>query len=174
MAGAQRVRSDDRHELRLSWNRRSPTRLRDTRLIVVANREPYIHVRRRRNARGLWNWLRGRKETEGIEWTRPASGLVTALDPVMRACGGTWIAHGSGSADRETADARGRVRVPPDRPSYTLRRVWLTPEEEQGYYYGCANNALWPLCHIAYARPRVRRCATGSSTCASIAASPTR
>ena len=127
--------------------------LRGTRLIVVANREPYIHLRRRRSARGLWNWWRGQKETEGIEWTRPASGLVTALDPVMRACGGTWIAHGSGSADRETADPYGRVRVPPDRPSYTLRRVWLTPEEEQGYYYGCANNALWPLCHIAYARP---------------------
>jgi trehalose 6-phosphate synthase len=128
--------------------------LRGTRLIVVANREPYIHVRRRRSARGVWNWLRGRKEMEEIGWTRPASGLVTALDPVMRACGGTWIAHGSGSADRETADARGRVRVPPDRPSYTLRRVWLTEEEEQGYYYGCANNALWPLCHIAYARPQ--------------------
>ena len=127
--------------------------LRGTRLIVVANREPYIHVRRKRDARGIWNWLRGRKETEGIEWTRPASGLVTALDPVMRACGGTWIAHGSGSADRETSDDRGHVRVPPDRPSYMLRRIWLTPEEEQGYYYGCANNALWPLCHIAYARP---------------------
>ena len=127
--------------------------LRDTRLIVVANREPYIHVRKTQPAKGAWNWLRGRTETSGIEWTRPASGLVTALDPVMRACGGTWIAHGSGNADRETADARGRVKVPPDKPSYTLRRVWLTPEEEQGYYYGLANNALWPLCHIAYARP---------------------
>jgi len=127
--------------------------LRNTRLIVVANREPYIHVRHRQAARGFWNWLRGRKETIGIEWTRPASGLVTALDPVMRACGGTWIAHGSGNADRETADARGRIKVPPDRPSYTLKRVWLSPEEEQGYYYGCANGALWPLCHIAYARP---------------------
>jgi trehalose 6-phosphate synthase len=127
--------------------------LRGTRLIVVANREPYIHIRRRRTAKGLFNWLRGRKETERVEWTRPASGLVTALDPVMRACGGTWIAHGSGNADRETADDRGRVRVPPDRPSYTLRRIWLTQEEEEGYYYGCANNALWPLCHISYARP---------------------
>jgi trehalose 6-phosphate synthase len=127
--------------------------LKGTRLIVVANREPYIHIRRKRTARGLINWLRGRTETEGIAWTRPASGLVTALDPVLRATGGTWIAHGSGNADRETADANGRVMVPPDRPSYTLRRVWLTPEEEQGYYYGCANNALWPLCHIAYARP---------------------
>jgi trehalose 6-phosphate synthase len=128
--------------------------LRGTRLIVVANREPYIHVHRKQTARGVWNWLRGRKETEAIHWTRPASGLVTALDPVLRASGGTWIAHGSGDADRETADARGRLRVPPDKPSYTLRRLWLTPEEEQGYYYGCANNALWPLCHIAYARPQ--------------------
>ena len=128
-------------------------RLRDRQLIVVANREPYIHMHRKRSARGLWNWLRGRKETFGIEWTRPASGLVTALDPVMRVCGGTWIAHGSGNADRETANSTGHVRVPPDRPSYMLRRVWLTPEEEQGYYYGAANNALWPLCHIAYARP---------------------
>ena len=127
--------------------------LRDTRLIVVANREPYIHVRRTRPAKGVWNWLRGRKDSVGIEWTRPASGLVTALDPVLRATGGTWIAHGSGSADRETADARGRLRVPPDKPSYLLRRIWLTEEEEQGYYYGTANSALWPLCHIAYARP---------------------
>src|SRR5688572_3110919 len=85
--------------------------LKGTRLIVVANREPYIHIRRKRNARGLLNWLRGRKETEGIAWTRPASGLVTALDPVLRATGGTWIAHGSGSADRETADEFGRVMV---------------------------------------------------------------
>lgn len=127
--------------------------LRDTRLIVVANREPYIHVHKTQPAKGVWNWMRGRRETTGVEWTRPASGLVTALDPVMRACGGTWIAHGSGNADRETADARGRIKVPPDRPSYTLRRVWLSPEEERGYYYGTANNALWPLCHIAYARP---------------------
>ena len=126
---------------------------RDTRLVVVANREPYIHVRKTRPARGVINWMRGRKETMGVECLRPASGLVTALDPVMRACGGTWIAHGSGNADRETADARGHVKVPPDKPSYTLRRIWLTAEEEQGYYYGLANNALWPLCHIAYARP---------------------
>src|SRR5918994_3892120 len=96
--------------------------LRGTRLIVVANREPYIHVRRRRSARGLWNWIRGRTETEGIEWTRPASGLATALDPVMRACGGTWIAHGSGSGDLESSDSSGRLAVPPDKPKYSLRR----------------------------------------------------
>ena len=114
------------------------------------------------------------RRPSGIEWTRPASGLVTALDPVMRACGGTWIAHGSGNADRETADASGRVRVPPDRPSYTLRRVWLTPEEEQGYYYGMRQQrAVAALSHRLRA-PGVRRMRTGSSTCASTAASPMR
>ncbi len=106
-------------------------------LIVVANREPYIHVQRD-----------GR-----IDCQRPAGGLTTALDPVMRACGGTWIGHGSGSADRLTADEHGRLAVPPEAPSYTLRRIWLTEEEEEGYYYGFANNALWPLCHQAYCRP---------------------
>ncbi len=85
---------------------------------------------------------------------KPASGLTTALDPVMRACGGTWVAHGSGDADREVADERGRVAVPPEQPGLHLRRVWLTREEEQGYYYGFANEALWPLCHAAYTRPR--------------------
>ena len=74
----------------------------------------------------------------------------------MRACAGTWIAHGSGSADRESADAAGRLRVPPANPSYTLRRIWLSEEEEQGYYYGLANEGLWPLCHIAHVRPTFR------------------
>jgi trehalose 6-phosphate synthase len=128
-------------------------RLCGTKLIVVANREPYIHQRHVQPSTGLWSWLRGTKETVKVDWTRPASGLVTALDPVMRACGGTWVAHGSGTADRETADRKGRLKVPPDKPSYTLRRVWMSPEEEQGYYYGLSNSALWPLCHIAYARP---------------------
>jgi trehalose-6-phosphate synthase len=109
-------------------------------IIVVSNREPYMHARSRK----------------GIEVQRPASGLVTAVEPVMRACSGTWIAHGSGSADRETVDRNDRVPVPPTNPSYTLRRVWLTKEEEQGYYYGFANEGLWPLCHIAHVRPVFR------------------
>jgi trehalose 6-phosphate synthase len=112
-------------------------RLSGTRVVVVANREPYIHNR----------------VGNDVTWMRPASGLVTALDPIMRATGGVWIAHGSGSGDRQTADERGRLAVPPHKPSYTLRRIWLTPEEEQGYYYGFSNRALWPLCHIAYTRP---------------------
>src|SRR6478609_5142993 len=109
-------------------------------VLVVSNREPYIHT----------------KTANGIEVRRPASGLVTAVEPVMRACSGTWIAHGAGTADRETVDENDRVQVPPKNPSYTLRRVWLTEEEEKGYYYGFANEGLWPLCHIAHVRPVFR------------------
>jgi trehalose 6-phosphate synthase len=129
--------------------------LRNTQVIVVGNREPYIHVRRTREP-SWWSRLLGAKPSEDVTWVRPASGVVTALDPVMRVCGGTWVAHGSGNADREASDATGRVRVPPDRPAYTLRRVWLTEEDERGYYYGASNNAIWPLCHIAYARPEFK------------------
>jgi trehalose 6-phosphate synthase len=74
----------------------------------------------------------------------------------MRACSGTWIAHGAGSADRETVDKHDRVQVPPEDPSYRLRRVWLTKEEEEGYYYGFSNEGMWPLCHIAHTRPVFR------------------
>ncbi len=109
-------------------------------VLVVSNREPYIHE----------------QAEQGIAVRRPASGLVTAVEPVMRACSGTWIAHGSGSADRVTVDAHDRVRVPPKKPAYTLRRVWLTVEEEEGYYYGFSNEGLWPLCHMAHVRPVFR------------------
>jgi len=115
--------------------------LRSEGVLVVANREPYIHVR---GDDGL------------IRVSYPASGLVAALEPVMRACSGTWIAHGSGSADKETVDARDRLPVPPGEASYTLRRVWLDAEEERGYYYGFSNEGLWPLCHLADARPEFR------------------
>ncbi|HUO00200.1 MAG TPA: trehalose-6-phosphate synthase, partial [Bradyrhizobium sp.] len=109
-------------------------------VIVVSNREPYIHNR----------------SGAAIALQIPASGLVAALEPVMRACGGTWIAHGSGSADRDTVDAKDRLRVPPADPAYSLRRVWLSDEEQSGYYYGLANEGLWPLCHIAFVRPTFR------------------
>ena len=114
--------------------------LRGEDILVVSNREPYLHMRRG-----------GR-----VEVSRPASGLVTALEPIVRACSGTWIAHGSGTADREAVDAHDRVAVPPVKPAYSLRRVWLTEEEEAGYYYGFANEGLWPLCHIAHVRPTFR------------------
>jgi trehalose 6-phosphate synthase len=111
-----------------------------TQVLVVSNREPYIH---------------NRKNGE-IELQIPASGLVAAVEPVMRACGGTWIAHGSGSADKEMVDANDRIAVPPADPAYMLRRVWLSEEEQEGYYYGFANEGLWPLCHIAFIRPIFR------------------
>ena len=128
----------------------TPARLKQTltqhlhgeKVVILANREPYIHDRA---ADGT------------VRILHPASGLVTAMEPVMRACGGVWVAHGSGSADRETADRDGRIRVPPGEESYILRRVWLSPEEEKGYYYGFANEGLWPLCHIAHTRPVFRR-----------------
>src|ERR1700735_2163442 len=104
---------------------------------VVSTREPYMQV------------YRGKT----IETLVPASGLVTALEPILRACDGIWIASGSGDADREVVDDQDHIRVPPDKPEYTLRRVWLPKEVEQGYYYGFSNEGLWPLCHIAYTRP---------------------
>jgi trehalose 6-phosphate synthase len=110
-------------------------------ILLVANREPYIHER---------------VEPGGVRVVHPASGLVTALEPVMRACSGTWIAHGHGSGDFDVVDARDHVRVPPDRPIYDLRRLRLSAEEEQGYYYGFSNEGLWPLCHVAHTRPEFR------------------
>ncbi len=114
-------------------------KLTDYQVIVVANREAYQH--------------RYAGDGDSIECIRPASGMASALDPVMRASGGIWIGHGSGDADRATVDDRDHVEVPPEDPSYTLRRVWLTKEQEEGYYHGLANEGLWPLCHITFTRP---------------------
>src|SRR6266851_1056537 len=116
------------------------SRLEDGRLFVVYNREPYSHGRRGRS----------------LEVSVPPSGLVTAIEPILRACDGTWIAHGSGDADLQTVDEHDRLRVPPEDPHYSLRRVWLNKEEEEGYYYGLANEGIWPLCHIAHTRPIFR------------------
>jgi trehalose-6-phosphate synthase len=115
-------------------------RLDGSHLFVVSNREPYMHQR----------------NGKSIDVVVPPSGLVTALEPVLTACDGTWIAQGSGDADMETVDSHDRLRVPPEDPRYTLRRVWLNKEEEEGYYYGFANEGLWPLCHIAHTRPIFR------------------
>jgi trehalose 6-phosphate synthase len=109
-------------------------------VIVISNREPYIH----------------NQADDAVVMQTPASGLVSALEPVIRACGGTWIAHGSGSADRATVDAADHIAVPPADPAYTLRRIWISDEEQDGYYYGLANEGLWPLCHIAFVRPQFR------------------
>jgi trehalose 6-phosphate synthase len=143
------LRSDRKEEgdgLQIQWSPQTLHRLLEERLpgtevIAVSNREPYIHNRR----------------NGSIALQIPASGLVAALEPVMRACGGTWIAHGSGSADRETVDTNDHIGVPPGSPAYTLRRIWLSEEEQEGYYYGFANEGLWPLCHIAFVRPTFRQ-----------------
>jgi len=116
------------------------SRLSGSSLFVVSNREPYIH-----------SWRDGE-----IRFSVPASGLVAALEPILCACNGTWVAHGSGDADMQTVDDHDRLQVPPDEPLYTLRRVWLSAEEEEGYYYGFANEGLWPLCHNAHTRPVFR------------------
>src|SRR4030042_3719983 len=108
--------------------------------LVFSNGEPYIHI----------------YSENGIKYYTPASGMTVALDPVMRACGGTWIAHGSGEADKDVVATRDCVRVPPDGPFYTLTRVWFTKEEEEKFYYGYSNEGLWPLCHIVHVRPTFR------------------
>jgi trehalose 6-phosphate synthase len=126
----------------------SPERLRallnqhlhGEKLVLLSNRQPYIH-----------------ETVDGVARVlHPASGLVTALEPVMRACSGVWVAHGSGSADRESVGPGDRILVPPGEESYVLRRVWLTEEEERGYYFGFSNEGLWPLCHFAHERPLFR------------------
>ena len=105
--------------------------------VVVSNREPYVHV----------------YEDGRVSWMRPAGGVTVALDPIMQVSRGLWVAQGSGEADQEVSDEKGFVEVPPDHPTYRLKRVWLSHEQEKNYYYGFANGALWPLCHVAFQRP---------------------
>jgi trehalose 6-phosphate synthase len=116
--------------------------LKDRPIYVVSNREPYVHTKVKGN---------------GTSWAVPASGVVTALEPVMEATGGLWIAHGGGSGDKETSDKDGKLRVPPDDPHYTLKRIWLSEKEVSGHYAGFSNEALWPLCHNAHTRPIFRQ-----------------
>ena len=116
-------------------------RMSEYKFIVVSNRQPYIHV-----------FKKGK-----IDCMRGAGGVITALDPVMQACHGSWVAFGDGDADRKVADRDGKLKVPPDNPSYTLKRVWLSKEEVDGHYYGYSNTAIWPLCHMAFQRPSFRQ-----------------
>ena len=110
----------------------------DYQFILVSNREPYMHI------------YRGGE----VEVIMPASGMAIALDSLMQTTGGTWVAAGSGEADQEAVVGQDAIMVPPQNPKYKLRRLWLTREEEKGYYYGFSNEALWPLCHVCYARPQ--------------------
>ncbi len=117
-------------------------RLGESALIVVSNREPYMHV---------IDDITGQPKC-----IRPASGVVTAIDPILRACGGTWVGHGSGNADKKFVNSKDKLGVPPGDNRYILKRVWLSKEEEEGYYYGFANEGLWPLCHMTHTRPVFR------------------
>ena len=113
-------------------------KLKDNLFVVASNREPYIH----------------KMSGDKISCFRPASGVVTALDPVLQVCNGLWVAHGSGDADKKVVDEKNRIQVPPADPKYTLKRIWMNKAEETGYYYGFSNEALWPLCHIVYTKPK--------------------
>src|SRR4030065_2425011 len=108
-----------------------------SKLVLASNREPYVHF----------------YGDDGVQHFRYASGLTIALDSVAQATGGIWVAHGAGQADREVADAEGRVAVPPESPNYTLKRIFLNKSQENGNYYGFFNQVLWPLCHVAFVRP---------------------
>lgn len=116
------------------------TKVKATRMVVVSNRQPYVHT----------------YEGDRVVWRRPAGGVVVALDPVLRVAKGSWVAAGQTEADRNALDEEGRVRVPPEDPQYTLRRVWLSKEQEEGYYYGFSNEVFWPLCHATFVRPIFR------------------
>jgi trehalose-6-phosphate synthase len=117
-------------------------KLGENAFFVVSNRQPFMHILD--------------KLSNQIRCVRPASGVVTAIDPILRSCGGVWIAHGSGNADKEMVNSKDKLGVPPEDIRYILKRVWLNKEEEEGYYYGFSNEGLWPLCHVTHTRPIFR------------------
>ena len=109
----------------------------DYRLVVVSNRQPYVH-----------ELIDGK-----LECASPVGGLITAIDPLMQECRGTWVAHSGGQGDWLAVDENNKVMVPPEDPSYALRLVWLSEQDARGHYDGFSNAALWPLCHNAYIEP---------------------
>ncbi len=115
--------------------------MEDYLFVIASNRQPYVH-----------SFERGK-----VVCKRGVGGVISALDPVMRVCEGLWVAYGNGQADKQVSDERGKMKVPPENPKYTLKRIWLSREEEMGYYYGYSNEVLWPLCHMAFKRPVFRK-----------------
>jgi trehalose-6-phosphate synthase len=148
---ARRVVSDEAHARIQKEDTWTESKLRDlvraklgeNAFFVVTNREPYMHV---------IDEVTGKPKC-----IRPASGVVTAIDPILRACGGTWIAHGAANADKSFVNSKNKLGVPPEDNRYILKRVWLTKKEEEGYYYGFSNEGLWPLCHVTHTRPIFRQ-----------------
>ncbi len=138
--------------VRTRWSKDSlynlvETELGDSLFIVVSNREPYVHAYTSESG-------------QQIKVTHPVGGLTEALDPVMRAAGGTWVAWGSGDADFDEKiidkDQRVMVPPPPEESRYALRRVKLTESDVAGFYLGFANESLWPLCHVTFTPPDYR------------------
>ncbi len=116
-------------------------KLKGYQVVVASNREPYLH------------YLREGK----VAYHTPPGGTAHTLNSILQACGGSWVAYGSGNADKKVVDKEGKIQVPPDGPAYTLKRIWLNKEQVNGYYYGFCNQALWPLCHMVYTRPIFRQ-----------------
>src|SRR3989344_4311319 len=114
------------------------TRLSPMKLVLASSSEPFVHF----------------YSAGEVHWRSAAGGVITALDPVMRVYGGTWVATGLGNADRDVSDSEGKIKVPPGEESYTLKRVWLTKKEQDGFLERSSNSAIWPLSHVAYVRPR--------------------
>lgn len=108
--------------------------------ILASNREPFLHI-----------YDEGKKQK--IICKRSVGGVSVALDSVMRATQGTWIAYGGSAADKEVVDKLDHIQVPTNNPKYTLRRVWMTESERRGYYEGFSNETLWPICHAVFMRP---------------------
>jgi trehalose 6-phosphate synthase len=125
-----------------NFNQKSIQHQKHPPIVVVSNREPYQHFT---------------KEDGSITWSPTTGGVSVALDALMQERGGVWIAHGAGNADRSVVDSNNRIIVPPDNPSHTLRRLYLTSDEVNHYYEGFSNEGLWPLCHEAHVRPIFRK-----------------
>ncbi|MBX4197986.1 trehalose-6-phosphate synthase, partial [Candidatus Parcubacteria bacterium] len=116
-------------------------RIGDYKLIVVSSAEPYTH--------GYYK--------DKITVVRGAGGLITAMEPIIKLNGGLWIAHGRGASDKEVVNEEDKIKMPPGRRQYTLKRLWITKRNLLGWYYGLCNEALWPLCHSVFERPIFRQ-----------------
>lgn len=115
--------------------------LKNKRLIVAIQREPYIHI----------------TTPEGIKLDKVAGGAHVLLDGILKQVGGLMVAIGMGNADHLVVDEKGRIKVPPKEKSYTLKRIFLKKKELDGFYYGFANQTLWPLCHAVFVKPSFSR-----------------
>ena len=115
--------------------------LKDQRIFLVFTQEPYKYS----NIKGV------------VSYKLLANGVATAFEPLMEACDGMWIAQSSNAKDKDKNEDENIVlKVPPDNPKYTLKRVWLTEQEEIGYNKGYSVEGLYPLCLNTHTRPMFR------------------